>query len=75
MTNAKCPVCGAINMYLNLEETDGHYICLECGSEIQIMESWGELEANHECRDGKRLDDIVATAEKWLSDIEIQKVR
>lgn len=41
MIDAKCPVCGAINMCLNLEETDGRYICSVCGSEIQITEYRG----------------------------------
>ena len=31
----KCPVCGAVNRSLNLEETEGRMICERCGAETQ----------------------------------------
>ena len=46
MTDEKCPVCGAMNMYLHLEETGGMYICAVCGSEILVPEFWGKREAD-----------------------------
>ena len=46
MTDEKCPVCGAMNMYLHLEETGGRYICAVCGSEILVPEFWGKREAD-----------------------------
>jgi transcription elongation factor Elf1 len=32
----KCPVCGQVEVKLNLEETDGWLICSKCKSEVQI---------------------------------------
>lgn len=54
MFNAKCPVCGVMNMYLNLDETDGRYICTVCGSEIQVTEYRGNGEAKDVCKTGKQ---------------------
>ena len=31
----KCPVCGAVNHGLNLDETEGRMICERCGTETQ----------------------------------------
>lgn len=68
MSNAKCPICGAINMHLNLEETDGGYICSACGSEIQVTEYRGNGEANDVCKIGKqsRRGGFAEAAERCL---------
>ena len=62
MTDAKCPVCGVINMCLNLEETDGRYICSICGSDIHITEYLEKQEAEHACGNGNRSSGGAATA-------------
>lgn len=35
--DVKCPICGAMNESLNLEETDGWMECESCGNAVQIM--------------------------------------
>ena len=35
--DVKCPICGAMNESLNLEETDGWMECEICGNAVQIM--------------------------------------
>lgn len=32
-----CPVCGAVNRSLNLEETDGWMECISCGAVVQVI--------------------------------------
>ncbi len=32
-----CPLCGALNKSLNMEETDGWMECERCGNTVQIM--------------------------------------
>ena len=34
--DVKCPICGAMNESLNLEETDGWMECESCGNAVQI---------------------------------------
>lgn len=63
MIDAKCPVCGAINMCLNLEETDGRYICSVCGNEIQITEYRGKRGTEQICENGNRSNGVVVIAE------------
>ena len=38
--DVKCPICGAMNESLNLEETDGWMECESCGNAVQIMKYW-----------------------------------
>ena len=66
MTDAKCPVCGVINMCLNLEETDGRYICSICGSEIQITEYREKREAETRQRRRRERSGFLAKAKKTL---------
>lgn len=33
----KCPICGAVNRSLDLEETDGWMECENCGNAVQIL--------------------------------------
>lgn len=54
MSDAKCHECGAMNKGLNLDETDGRYICSVCGSEIQVTEYRGNGEAKDVCKTGKQ---------------------
>ena len=35
--DVKCPICGAMNESLDLEETDGWMECESCGNVVQIM--------------------------------------
>ena len=37
VNDVKCPVCGTMNMSLDLEETDGWMECESCGNVVQIM--------------------------------------
>ena len=34
--NQKCPKCGAEQKGLDLVETDGTYICSNCGEEVKV---------------------------------------
>ena len=34
--NVKCPNCGAEQKHLNLEETEGSYVCSKCGKQTTI---------------------------------------
>ena len=36
--DVKCPVCGAFNKKLDLEETDGWMECEECHTAVQVLE-------------------------------------
>ena len=36
-TDVKCPVCGAMNRNLYLEETDGWMECDECGNTMRLL--------------------------------------
>lgn len=64
--NIRCPVCGAINRGLNLEETDGRYICCSCGRETVWQKYKEGKEADNECNGGEqsRQGDAVITAGK-----------
>jgi len=33
-TIEKCPLCGTVNTGLNINETDGWFICQKCGTEV-----------------------------------------
>ena len=35
--DVKCPVCGAVNHSLYLEETDGWMECEECHNVVQVL--------------------------------------
>ena len=35
-TDVECPICGAVNKSLYLDETDGWMECESCGSVVQI---------------------------------------
>ena len=35
--DVKCPICGAVNRSLDLEETDGWMECDTCGNAVQIL--------------------------------------
>lgn len=35
--NEKCPICGTENKRLNLDETNGWFICEKCGSEVNTL--------------------------------------
>ncbi len=35
--NVKCPICGTLNKNLNLEETEGWFICEQCGEEVGML--------------------------------------
>lgn len=35
--DVKCPICGALNQSLDLEETDGWMECESCRNVVQIM--------------------------------------
>ena len=51
MSDAKiCPQCGARNEGLNLQETDGSYVCCECEAVIDTKKSGTEnnREKEHE---------------------------
>lgn len=32
-----CPICGTVNKDLNLDETNGWFICEKCGSEVNNL--------------------------------------
>ena len=34
--NVKCPNCGAEQKHLNLEETEGSYVCSKCGKQTTV---------------------------------------
>lgn len=65
MTDEKCPVCGAVNMYLHLEETGGRYICAVCGSEILVPEYRGKTGGGYECETGNWSSGIAGTAARF----------
>ena len=64
MREARCPVCEAVNKGLNLEETNGRYICIGCNRENIVSEY---KEADRECRTGtqNRHGGVVAVAERY----------
>lgn len=35
--NEKCPICGTENKQLNLDETNGWFICEHCGYEVNNL--------------------------------------
>lgn len=35
--NEKCPICGTINKGLNLDETNGWFICEHCKGEVNNL--------------------------------------
>ncbi len=35
--NEKCPICGAMNKGLNLDETNGWFECEKCGSVVNTL--------------------------------------
>lgn len=35
--DVRCPICGALNYNLYLEETDGWMECEHCGQTVQIL--------------------------------------
>lgn len=35
--NEKCPICGAENKHLNLDETNGWFECEKCGSIVNTL--------------------------------------
>lgn len=36
--DVKCPICGSVEKGLNLDETDGWFVCSKCKSEVCNME-------------------------------------
>ena len=36
--DVKCPICGSLQKRLYLEETNGWFVCSECGTEVMIPE-------------------------------------
>ena len=36
-TNVECPICGALNEKLDLDETDGWMECEECHNVVQVL--------------------------------------
>ncbi len=35
--NEKCPICGTENKQLNLDETNGWFICEKCGNKVNTL--------------------------------------
>ena len=36
-TNVECPICGALNEKLDLDETDGWMECEKCHNAVQVL--------------------------------------
>ena len=36
--DVKCPICGSLQKRLYLEETNGWFVCSDCGTEVMIPE-------------------------------------
>ncbi len=34
--NVNCPICGTEQKHLNLEETEGSYVCSKCGKQTTV---------------------------------------
>ena len=37
LCNEKCPICGTENKGLNLDETDGWFVCEKCGNKVNNL--------------------------------------
>ncbi len=38
--NEKCPICGTENKRLNLDETNGWFICEKCGNKVNTLKHY-----------------------------------
>ena len=36
--DVKCPICGSVEKGLNLDETDGWFVCSKCKSEVMLLD-------------------------------------
>ncbi len=43
--NIKCPYCGTEQKHLNLEETEGSFVCSKCGKQTKI--DLADIKKNH----------------------------